>query len=217
MISCSSAVSLMHARGTLFERHAVRAAVRGQTAHHATRPGRQSIMFVVNAAWFFLSHRLAIARAAREAGYEVHLLAGIGGAAEEQALERERIVVHRAPITRASLNPIADLRFLLRSLQVMRAVSPTLVHNVTVKPVLYGTLAARMLGVPAIINAISGLGYAFSDESRWMLASVLRSAYRFVLRSPRVHVIFQNDDDAHEFVSAGLATPGQGVLIRGSG
>jgi len=105
----------------------------------------------------------------------------------------------------------------LRSLQVMRAVSPTLVHNVTVKPVLYGTLAARMLGVPAIINAISGLGYAFSDESRWMLASVLRSAYRFVLRSPRVHVIFQNDDDAHEFVSAGLAMPGQGVLIRGSG
>jgi glycosyltransferase involved in cell wall biosynthesis len=185
--------------------------------HNPTRGAQQTILFVVNAAWFFLSHRLAIARAARAAGLEVHLLAGVRSAAEEHALQREQIVLHRAPITRASLNPIADLRFLLRALQVMRAISPALVHNVTVKPVLYGTVAARLLGVPVIINAISGLGYAFSSESRWMLAIALRSAYRSVLRSPRVHVIFQNDDDAREFVSAGLATRGQSVFIRGSG
>jgi glycosyltransferase involved in cell wall biosynthesis len=174
-------------------------------------------LFIVNAAWFFLSHRLPIARAARAAGYDVHLLAGVTSAAEAGALESEGIVLHRAPIVRGSVNPLADLRFLLHTLRVMRSISPALVHNVTVKPVLYGTLAARLLGVPGIINAISGLGYAFSDESRWILAAALMSAYRFTLRSPRVHVIFQNDDDAREFLSAGAVSQEQSVLIRGSG
>jgi glycosyltransferase involved in cell wall biosynthesis len=183
----------------------------------ATACERQSILFVVNAAWFFLSHRLPIARAARAAGYDVHLLAGVTSAVEASALEREAIVLHRAPIVRGSVNPLADLRFLLHTLRVMRTISPALVHNVTVKPVLYGTLAARLLRVPGIINAISGLGYAFSDESRWMLAAALMNAYRFTLRSPRVHVIFQNDDDAREFLSAGAVREEQSVLIRGSG
>jgi glycosyltransferase involved in cell wall biosynthesis len=174
-------------------------------------------MFVVNAAWFFLSHRLPIALAARDAGYEVHLLTDVATPAEQQTLEAAGIVVHRAPLTRDSLNPFADLGFLWRLLRALREVSPALVHNVTVKPILYGTFAARILGIPAIVNAFSGLGYAFNDRSRWLLAGALRSAYRLVLRSPRVHLIFQNDDDAREFGAAGLASPGQSTLIRGSG
>ena len=178
---------------------------------------RRSILFVVNAAWFFLSHRLPIARAAREAGYDVHLLAGVTSAAEAVALERESIALHPVRIIRGSLNPLADLRFLLHTLRVMRMIAPVLVHNVTVKPVLYGTLAARMLRIPAIVNAISGLGYPFSSQSRWMLAATIMGAYRLTLRSARVHVIFQNDDDAREFISAGVVRQGQSVLIRGSG
>jgi glycosyltransferase involved in cell wall biosynthesis len=187
----------------------------------ATRCGieaeRPRVLFIVNVAWFFLSHRLPVARAARAAGYEVHLLAAVTSPAEVTALERDGIILHRAPNTRGSVNPLADLRFLLRTLRVMRTVVPVLVHNVTVKPVLYGTLAARMLHIPGIINAISGLGYAFSDQSRWMLATTLRGAYRFALRSSRVHVVFQNDDDAREFLSAGIVSRDQSVLIRGSG
>jgi len=115
------------------------------------------------------------------------------------------------------MNPFADLRFFLCVRRVIRAVAPTLVHNVTVKPVLYGTLAARLAGVQGIVNAISGLGYAFSDKSRWVLAAVLRQAYRFALHGARVHVIFQNDDDAREFAAAGLVRASQITKIRGSG
>jgi glycosyltransferase involved in cell wall biosynthesis len=207
----------MRSRATLFEARRVHTAVRPRAGSPRARADRQSILFVVNAAWFFLSHRLPIARAARAAGYDVQLLTDVTTAAEAQALTREGIAVHRVRVTRGGLNPLADLRFLIRTLLVMRAIAPVLVHNVTVKPVLYGTLAARILGIPGIINAISGFGYAFSHESRWMLAGALKKAYRWLLRSPRVHVIFQNDDDALEFVSSGLVSPHQSVIIRGSG
>ncbi|HEY8052561.1 MAG TPA: glycosyltransferase family 4 protein [Steroidobacteraceae bacterium] len=204
-------------RAALSEHNSARPAAGAQYAPAGNESAQKRVLFVVNAAWFFLSHRLAIARAARAAGYEVHLLAAVAGESEEATLAREQIVVHRAAIVRGGLSPWADLRFLLRAIQVMRAVGPALVHNVTVKPVLYGTLAARLRGVPAIVNAISGLGYAFTDASRWFLASMLRVAYRHVLRAPTVHVIFQNDDDAREFASAGLVEPHKTVLIRGSG
>jgi glycosyltransferase involved in cell wall biosynthesis len=177
----------------------------------------RTVLFIVNVAWFFLSHRLPIARAARAAGYDVHLIADAATPDEARTLEREGLTLHRVAVARGGLNPFADLKFLLRILTIMRALSPTLVHNITVKPVIYGTWSARLLGVPGIINAISGLGYAFSDESRWLLASALRVAYRYLLRSPRVHVIFQNDDDAREFIDSGLLRPEQSVLIRGSG
>jgi glycosyltransferase involved in cell wall biosynthesis len=207
----------MHIPGAEFDRYFSNSQVSEAAGHNRVTPGPRTILFIVNAAWFFLSHRLPLARAAREAGYDVHLLAAISDLSEQQALEREGIVVHHARITRAGLNPIAELRFLLQTMRLMGALSPTLVHNVTVKPVLYGTLAARVLGVPGIINAISGLGYAFSDKSRWMLAGALRVAYRLLLSSSRVHVIFQNDDDAHEFMSAHLVRPNQCTLILGSG
>lgn len=176
-----------------------------------------TVLFIVNVAWFFLSHRLPIARAAREAGYEVHVLADVTSPQEIETLEQEGLIFHRAVLKRGGLNPLSDLAYLLRVLLVMRKVSPTLVHNVTVKPVLYGTIAARLLGVRAIINAISGLGYSFTDESRRLLAAVLKRAYRLVLRSPRVNVIFQNRDDAQQLVSLGAVDSRQAILIRGSG
>ena len=187
-------------------------AVQADAAHR-----QRTVLFVVNAAWFFLSHRLPLARAARENGYDVHVLTDVSTPGEAEALSREGLTVHHARIARGSINPFGDLRFILRAMRVMRLVAPALVHNVTVKPVLYGTLAARLVGAPCIVNAISGFGYAFSHESRWLLATVLRTAYGLVLRSPRVRVIFQNDDDAHEFQGAGLVSAEQSVLIRGSG
>jgi glycosyltransferase involved in cell wall biosynthesis len=182
---------------------------------HAGEP--RTILFIVNVAWFFVSHRLPVARAARAAGYDVHLLTDVAATEELSLLTQEGVTVHRASLARGGLNPLADLRFLLRTLTIMRRVSPVLVHNVTVKPVIYGTWAARLVGVPGIINAISGFGYAFSHESRWLLARALRGAYRHLLRSPRVHVIFQNDDDASEFLRRGLVSQEQIVVIRGSG
>ena len=84
---------------------------------------------------------------------------------------------------------------------------------------LYGTLAARIAGVPVVVNAVSGRGYVFL--SRGLLArlrrKVIQFSYRLILRHPRARVIFQNPDDRSYFISQGLIRPQDAVLIRGSG
>ena len=84
----------------------------------------RSILFIVNAAWFFLSHRLPIARAARAAGYDVHLVADVATTEELSLLTQEGLIVHHVSLARGGLNPLSDLRFLLRTLTIMRKVSP---------------------------------------------------------------------------------------------
>lgn len=176
------------------------------------------LLFNVNVAWFFISHRLEIARAARDQGYDVHVSADLDSPEEAKLLESEGFRFHRIRLTRGGLSPTHDVSYLNRLREIMRSVNPVVVHNVTVKPVIYGTVAARSLGISRIVNAISGLGYAFSGgESRQMLAKFVRTAYRFALKRPHVRVIFQNSDDIETFVSAGIIEEAQAVLVRGSG
>lgn len=176
------------------------------------------LLFNVNAAWFFISHRLEIARAARDAGFEVHVSADVESSEEGERLESEGFRFHRVSLRRGGLNPVHDLLYLGQLNSVMRAVRPDLVHNVTVKPVVYGTIGARWLRVPGIVNAVSGLGYAFiGQERRWLIGHLVKTAYRFALRRSDLKVIFQNRDDLQIFVDAGIINPRQSVLIRGSG
>jgi glycosyltransferase involved in cell wall biosynthesis len=180
-------------------------------------PGTPSLLFVVNVAWFFISHRLPLAIAARNAGYEVHVLTHVNTDREAGAIESAGLILHHVPLNRGGLNPLADLGYFLRTLSVMRKVAPTVVHNVTVKPVLYGTLAARLLRIRGIVNSISGLGYVFTSNSRRTLAAVVSFAYRLILRVPRVRIIVQNDDDARQLQSNGAVDSRQVTLIRGAG
>ena len=176
------------------------------------------ILFNVNAAWFLISHRLEIARAARDAGFEVHVAAGVESSAEKKRLEGEGFRLHRMRISRGGMNPVRDLRYLLQLRGVITRIRPDIVHNVTVKPVVYGTIAARWMRVPGIVNAVSGLGYAFTGEgSRKVVALFVRAAYKLALSTPDVKVIFQNKDDLRVFEEAGIVEAAQTVLIRGSG
>lgn len=180
--------------------------------------GHMRLLFNVNAAWFFISHRLEIARAARDAGFEVHVSADIESSEEAEQLRREGIQFHRVRLRRGGLNPVRDLLYFNQLRSVMRAVRPDLVHNVTVKPIVYGTIGARSLGVHGIVNAVSGLGYAFTGQrSRWLISHLVKTAYRLALNRPDLRVIFQNRDDLQTFIDAGLVESQQTVLIRGSG
>ena len=116
------------------------------------------------------------------------------------------------------MTPLRDLMYLRQLERVMKVVRPVLVHNVTVKPVIYGTVAARKVGVSGIVNAVAGLGYAFSPgESRKVLSTILRAAYKVALDHPEVRVIFQNEDDLETLAGAKVIDRRQAVLIRGSG
>jgi glycosyltransferase involved in cell wall biosynthesis len=186
------------------------------------RPRR--LLFVVNADWFFVSHRLQLARACLDAGYEVALCAGESDA--RARVEREGIRFFPLPIDRGGTHPLRDAGTLASLVRTYRAFLPDLVHHVTIKPVLYGSMAARAVGVRGIVNAVSGLGYAFIPRAgerrhraalRGALRSALRAAYRVALSGARTRVIFQNEDDRDTFTSSGLVERERTRLIRGSG
>jgi glycosyltransferase involved in cell wall biosynthesis len=178
------------------------------------------LLFVVNADWFFVSHRLALAVACLRAGYDVALCAGESGARAQ--IEALGIRFFALPIDRGGTHPLRDALTLGALVAVYREFRPNLVHHVTIKPVLYGSLAARLVGVDGVVNAVSGLGYAFiprpADLRRHKaLRGALRAAYRGALAGRRTRVIFQNEDDRESFVRAGLVEANRTKLIRGSG
>jgi len=143
------------------------------------------VLIVVNQDWFFLSHRLPMAQAIRAAGANVVVVAGDSGRASE--IRAHGLEFVPMPISRKGLNPFEDwrtLRFLRRTYARLK---PDLVHHVTIKPVLYGSIAARLVGGIAVVNAISGLGYVFTsrDLRARILRPLVRMTYRLALGSTK--------------------------------
>lgn len=175
------------------------------------------LLFVVNADWFFVSHRLRLGKACQQAGYEVHVAGGASDAA--QLIEAAGMPFHPLPVDRGGTNPLNDLETLGQLLRLFRRLSPDIVHLVTIKPNLYGGTAARILRIP-VVHAVSGLGYAFLGEMnlrRRMLRDALWFAYKTTFSRRRCRVIFQNPTDRDQFVAAKIVASDKTVLIPGSG
>lgn len=190
------------------------------TQVHTIRDGSRwssyRILFVVNVDWFFLSHRLPLAIAAREKGAEVFVAAADTG--EGQRIREHGLNFIHVPFSRKGTNVGEQVLSFFSLVRLYRGLEPHLVHHVTIKPVLYGSMAARFAGAPGVVNAISGLGYLFSDERRGALLRRLAEAtYSTALRGERTRTIFQNPEDRDAFVRQGLVREDQTVLIRGSG
>ncbi|HVE71206.1 MAG TPA: glycosyltransferase family 4 protein [Thermoanaerobaculia bacterium] len=178
-------------------------------------PPRKRLLFVAAEAAFFVTHRLPLALAARDRGYDVIVATPRGRLAEviaQHGLEWYPIVVQRRT------NVIRELRSIPNLYRLYRRLRPDIVHHVAIKPVLYGTVAARLARVPAVINAVTGLGYAFDDrQARRLLGRALGAAFDILLRHPRARFIFQNVEDRDTFLRRGWTTPDSAELIRGSG
>ncbi|PLC52695.1 glycosyl transferase [Pollutimonas nitritireducens] len=179
--------------------------------------GAPRLLFVVNNPAFFLSHRLPLALGAQEAGFEVHV-ATMAGATVPEILSHG-LVHHIVPMSRSGKNPVEEIQSIYALWKLLRRLRPDVVHAVTIKPVLYGGIAARLAGVPAYIAAISGLGFVFSkrDGGFDFLRSAATLLYRVALGHPNSRVIFQNTNDRDVLQEAKVVRPGQVVLIRGSG
>lgn len=177
----------------------------------------RKILFVVNAPEFFLSHRLPLALAARATGYEVHVATADGAAVE--TIRGWGLRHHRLPIARSSQNPVTELGSVWALVRLFRRLRPDLVHLVTIKPVLYGGMAARLAGVPAVVAAVSGLGTVFVAQSRMARArrGLVSVLYRLAFRQKRLAVIFQNPDDRDGLLTIGALEPRHVRMIRGSG
>ena len=176
------------------------------------------LLFLLNDAPFFVSHRLALAVAARRAGMEVHVAVPY----EEgpvAAIQAAGIQHHDYPLRRGTRGPLGELRLIIAMARLMREIRPDLLHCVTMKPVLYGGLLARLMKLPAVVHAVTGLGYLFLIEgaaARLQRRFVL-ALYRFALGHGNSRAIFQNPDDLELFRQHDLVDPAKVVMIRGCG
>ena len=181
----------------------------------ARAQGAKRLLMVVNNPAFFLSHRVEIALEAKRQGYEVHV-ATMAGAAVSTIVELG-LAHHVIPMTRSGKNPLQELNTLWSLYRLFKRIRPNVVHAVTIKPVLYGGIAARMARVPAYLAAVSGLGYIFTQQDAGMTRRMAIQMYRLALGHRRSRVIFQNESDRDVLIEAKVVQPEQAVLIRGSG
>lgn len=175
------------------------------------------ILFVVNSAGFFISHRLPLGLEAQARGHEV-VVASAPGTGEE-ALAEYGIRHIAVPMSRSGFVPAEEHRTYRALRHIYKAAQPDLVHHVTIKPVIYGSLAARSVNVPAVVNAVPGMGFVFT---RWGVRAAVGRAlvnfmYRVAFSHPNMRVIFQNGEDLRGFIGHGIVRKEESVLIRGSG
>jgi glycosyltransferase involved in cell wall biosynthesis len=155
--------------------------------------------------------RASLIAALQEAGYAIAALAPDGPGRAE--LEAMGVIVHSVPVDARGLSPWRDVATLLAYQRALKASGAAIFLGFTIKPNIYGSLAARSLGI-ATINNITGLGEVFARDGA--LARLVRMLYRAALRLSKT-VFFQNADDRDIFRRAGLVTDRQARLLPGSG
>jgi len=174
------------------------------------------VMFV-NADWVFLTHRLALARRLRDLGVEVIVAAGLERG-HQTAIEGLGFRFVPIPMQRGSRNPLTELAAVRAILDLYRRERPDFVHQFNAKPILYGSLAARLTGVRAVVDTIPGLGPLFDTPGVWgMKLRMVSRVYAAVFAGNRVRVIVQNPDDRREMLDRGIVPDQRLTLIRGSG
>ncbi|HEX4378819.1 MAG TPA: glycosyltransferase family 4 protein [Candidatus Acidoferrum sp.] len=175
------------------------------------------MLFVDNDVNTFYSYRIELALAARDNGFEVHVAAPPGKAAD--ILRAEGLRYHPIPMTRSGLAPWKEFSTISTLFRLYRRVRPDLVHHLRLKPVLYGGLAAYGARVPAVVGLLTGLGYVFIAESRRALVmrKLVVLSCKVAFRHSNQRIVFQNPDDQGVFIQNKILPAAQTVLIKGSG
>jgi glycosyltransferase involved in cell wall biosynthesis len=183
------------------------------------RPALPRLLYVVTEDWYFLSHRLPMARAALRDGFEVHVATRIGDG--RAAIEAEGFTVHPVPFVRGSIAPLRSLRTIAALRRIQRQIKPAVTHHVAVQCVVLGSLAA--IGQPGSrVNAFTGFGHSFisgSPRARTLRAAI-GALLRRILNRPAAVALVQNPDDRKSLISLGIAAnhiaviPGSGVDVE---
>lgn len=177
----------------------------------------KKILFLVNVDWFFISHRLPIALKAKQDGYDVHIACNF--TEHYDYLSSLGFTLHSLPFDRSGSGLWHEFKTLSAIRSLLKFLKPDLVHAVTIKPVLYGGIAARISGVNNMVFAVSGLGLVFVAEGktarirRWFISRLYKIA--FGVKNKRV--IFQNPVDKQVLQNAIGLKERNCVMIKGSG
>ncbi|MCL2413897.1 MAG: glycosyltransferase family 4 protein [Bacteroidales bacterium] len=175
----------------------------------------KKLFIVVNVDWFLLSHRLPIALAAKEQGYDVTIVCANTGHREKIESYGFRFI--DIPFERSGSNPIHELKCVSLLYKLYRKHKPCIIHHVTLKVCLLGSLVAKMLGHKNVVNAISGLGYNFTGDRNGLTQQIMRRMIPIAFKSKTFRFILQNPEDV-DFISKMKLVPKENIiLIKGSG
>jgi glycosyltransferase involved in cell wall biosynthesis len=183
----------------------------------ADMQGRPRLLYLVTEDWYFCSHRLPMARAARDAGFRVLVATRCGEHAER--IREHGFEVHPLAWRRRAFDPVSATREIAEIAALYARTAPDVVHHVALKPVVYGTIAAGIARVPRVVNALTGFGFAFGSRGVRAAAAggVLRVALRRVLDRRGAVVVVQNARDLELLSTEGLVDRASIRLVRGSG
>lgn len=171
------------------------------------------LLFLVTEDWYFVSHRLPLAVAAKEAGYEVVVATRVREHGD--TIRNAGLTLVPFQLSRRGGNPLVEI---LRLSRLYRQERPTIVHHVALKSVVYGSVAARLAGVGRVVNAVAGLGWLFTSGSLFArtLRPFIRAVLGHLLAAKGSCTIVQNPDDLALLEGTGVPR-NRLCLIRGAG
>ncbi len=175
------------------------------------------LLFFVTEDWYFCSHRLSIAREAMRNGFDVVVATRVDRHGEQITSEGFKLIPLK--LQRRSTNPLSEIAAIIQLVSIYHKEKPDIVHHVAMKPVLYGSLAALLTGVPRVVNALAGMGYVFISNQlkAQLLKPTIKVAFTLLLNRVFSRLILQNQDDCAMFIKAKLVNTERVRLIRGSG
>ncbi|GHT88003.1 hypothetical protein FACS1894137_15980 [Spirochaetia bacterium] len=153
---------------------------------------KKKLFFVVNVDWFFISHRLPLALHAIKVGYDVYVLTSDTGRIKE--LEKYGIQIITIPFKRFGTNVFHELKCILLLRKYYSHYKPDIIHHVTLKAALLGSLAAKLTKCKNVINAISGFGYNFTDDRNGIIQKIIKLMINIAFKGD-FYFILQNQDD----------------------
>ena len=182
----------------------------------------KKILYLITEDWFFCSHFFERALAAKEKGFKIIICSKENK--HKEFIENKGFDFYSIPFDRKSVNPFYELIILLRIIYLYKKISPDIVHQIAFKPIIYGSIAAKILKIKSVINAPVGMGYVFTSDSQkaFLLKPILKFLILNFLNSNRGNnrknkVIFENKDDLNYFISIGATNKYDSCLIRGAG
>lgn len=177
---------------------------------------QKKLFIIVNQDWFFLSHRLPIGVAAKDAGYDVTIVSedtGVSNKIREAGLKTIDL-----PINKAGTNLKDEVKTLFFLYKLFRKERPDIVHLVGLKTMLWGSLACRLAGVKAMVSAVCGLGVLFDEaHADSFMTRMILKVMRLTHSKKNTKIIFQNNDDKKIFADAKIMTEEQCAFTNGSG
>ena len=168
----------------------------------------KKILYLITEDWFFCSHFLERALAAKNLGYEIIVCSKENK--DKKKIQEYGIKFQEIKFNRKNINPFYELIVLIKIIYIYRKFSPDIVHHIAFKPIIYGSIAAKINNIRSVLNAPVGMGFVFTSDS--MKAKFIRPLIKFLLKNllsssankkKKNKVVFENQDDLNYFVNIG--------------